>query len=86
MWCIPCNCRHESGVHEVNPYLSPLLEPPTLPSAAAPSGIMRSSMLHARTDKSKGQGKKEAVADLLSEMSLADAVHCITKFLRYDKR
>ena len=79
------NCRHEAGLHEVNPYLSPLLDPPALPSPA-PAAIMGSSTLHTSTDKSKGQSKKEAVADLLSDMSMADAVQCITKFLRCDKR
>lgn len=83
--CTTTTCRRESGLHEAHPYFSPLLEPPTLPSAA-PATVMGSSMPHTRTDKSKGQGKKEAVANLLSDMSMADAVQCITQFLRCDKR
>ncbi|KAL3162201.1 hypothetical protein ABBQ32_009907 [Trebouxia sp. C0010 RCD-2024] len=77
--------QRESRLHEASPYFSPLLEPPTLPSAV-PAAVMGSSMLHTRTDKSIGQSKKEAVADLLSDMSMADAVRCITQFLRCDKR
>lgn len=73
--------RRESGLHEANPYLSPLLDTPTVPSAA--QGAM---MGYTCTDKSKGQNKKEAVASLLSDMSMADAVQCITQFLRCDKR
>lgn len=83
--CVTTASRRESRLHEASPYFSPLLEPPTLPSAV-PAAVMGSSMLHTRTDKSIGQSKKEAVADLLSDMSMADAVRCITQFLRCDKR
>ena len=70
---------------EVNPYLSPLLDPPTPPGTAA-GGEMGSHVLQTGTDRRKAQSKREAVAELLSDMSMVDAVHCITSFLRCDKR
>lgn len=79
------NCRHQSGVDEVNPYLSPLLEDPILPSPT-PVADMGSGVLHTCTDSLKRHDKKEAVAELLCDMSMSDAVQCITQFLRCDKR
>ncbi len=72
-------------IDEANPYLSPLLDPPTLPTATPAVG-KASEELHSSMDRPKGQGGKEAVKQLLSDMSMADAVQCINQFLRTDKR
>ena len=80
-----CNCRHQSGMDEVNPYLSPLLEDPILPSPT-PAADVGSGILHTCTDSLKGPDKKEVVAELLCDMSMRDAVQCITQFLRCNKR
>lgn len=68
-----------------NPYLSPLLGPPTL-SAAIHSPSKASEERRTHTDRPVGHGSKESVKRLLSEMSMADAVQCINQFLRTDKR
>lgn len=68
-----------------NPYLSPLLGPPTL-SAAIHSPSKTSEERRTHTDRPVGHGSKESVKRLLSEMSMADAVQCINQFLRTDKR
>lgn len=74
-----------SVMDEANPYLGPLLHPPTL-SAAAPVPGMAHEELHTRTDGPQGQSSKEVVKQLLAGMSMADAVQCINQFLRTDKR
>ena len=78
-------CRHGSVINEANPYLSPLLEPPTLP--ADPQALRTASQeLQPGSTRPKPHNSKEAIKQLLAELSVADALQCITQFLRTDKR
>lgn len=70
---------------EANPYLSPLLDPPTL-VGGNPIASKVSGELHIGTDRLKGQNSKESLKQLLSELSMAEAVQCIAQFLFNDKR
>lgn len=70
---------------EANPYLSPLLDPPTL-VGGNPTASKVSGDLHTGTDRFKGQNSKERLKQMLSEVSMAEAVQCIAQFLSNDKR
>lgn len=77
-----------SHMDEANPYLTPLLDPPTPPTCPTAVSVLGKATPDAiiGTDRQCEEDSKETVKQMLSDMSMENAVRCITHFLRCDKR